>query len=65
MKDYDFNAVTYDGEIYCAECLPDGVKVTDDEVSPIFADSEWDFVPVCCGCGTEHDYVNLIKGDKI
>lgn len=59
MKAYDFDAVTYDASVYCTECLPDGVSVDDEEVHPIFADSEWDSYPVCDACGTEHDYVSL------
>jgi hypothetical protein len=35
--------------------------VEDPEVMPIFADSEWPYVPVCFACGTEHDYVMVIK----
>lgn len=61
MRSYDYDAVTYDGEVYCVECLPDGVNVEDPEVMPIFADSEWDHVPVCSVCGTEHDYVTIIR----
>lgn len=60
MKSYDFEAVVYDGEVYCTECLPEGVSVKDEAVSPIFADSEWDWAPVCDKCGTEHDYVSVI-----
>ena len=60
MHAFDYDAVTYDGEIYCIECLPDGVNADDEDVHPIFADSEWDYIPVCCDCGTEHDYINLI-----
>ena len=64
MKSYDFYAVTYDGEIYCTSCLPDGVSVNDKEVSPIFADQEWDYIPVCCNCGMEHDYITLLTYEK-
>jgi hypothetical protein len=61
MRSYDYDAVTYDGEVYCVECLPDGVNVEDPEVMPIFADSEWAYVPVCSVCGAEHDYVTVIR----
>ena len=61
MKAYDYKAVAYDGEIYCVECLPDGITVDDDEVSPIFADSEWDTYPVCDTCGAEHEYVTRLR----
>jgi hypothetical protein len=59
MKSHDYDAVTYDASVYCIGCLPEGVGVLDEEVSPIFADSEWDSYPVCDACGAEHDYVNL------
>lgn len=61
MKAFDYDAVTYDGEVCCVECLPHGVKVNSDDVSPIFADSEWDVAPVCCECGTVHDYMNILN----
>ena len=60
MKSYDYEAVTYDGDIYCNGCLPEGVNINDEQVHPIFADSEWDYIPVCCVCGREHDYVTVI-----
>lgn len=59
MKSYDYNAVTYDGACYCTECLPEGVDVENEEVSPIFAGSEWDYYPVCDKCGEVHEYVGL------
>jgi hypothetical protein len=59
MKAYDYEAVTYDADVYCVGCLPDDVSVDDEEVGPIFADSEWDHYPVCAHCGTVHDYVSL------
>lgn len=65
MKSYDYDAVVYDGEEFCVECLPDGVDVDSDDVSPIFADSEVDRYPVCRQCGAEHIYMNLtIDGQK-
>lgn len=60
MKSYDFNAVVYDGMIFCNECLPDGIDLNSDDVCPIFADSEWDYAPVCENCGREHDYMTLL-----
>jgi len=47
VKAYDFDAVAYDGEVYCNGCLPDGVTLKNDGVSPTFAISEWDRYPVC------------------
>ena len=64
MKSYDFEAIAYGGECYCVDCLPNGVSVNDEDVYPIFADSEWDDYPVCAVCGTVHDYVGLIPKDK-
>jgi len=57
MKSYDYEACTWEGEIFCLECLPE--SVTEKQIEPIFADSEWDSYPVCCECGIEHDYVSL------
>lgn len=61
MKSYDFEAVVYDGAVYCADpdCLPEGVNIEDEDVSPIFADAEVDCAPVCENCGTEHDYMSV------
>ena len=59
MKSFDYYACTYDGAVYCTECLPDSVTDESEEVSPIFADSEWDSYPVCDKCGCVHDYVCL------
>ena len=58
MKAHDFEASVFDGEIYCNECLPDGVNTDSAEVHPIFADSEWDYYPACCECGMVHKYVS-------
>ena len=60
MKSYDYYACVYDNQVYCTECLPDGVNQFDDDVHPIFADQEWDYVPVCCKCKREHDYVVVL-----
>jgi hypothetical protein len=59
MHAYDFEACVFDGEIYCNECLPDGVDTDCEDVHPVFADSEWDYYPTCCACGETHDYVSL------
>lgn len=60
MKSYDFDAVTFDCDVWCVGCLPPGVKTDNPDVCPIFADSEWEYVPVCNVCGMEHDYVTVI-----
>jgi hypothetical protein len=59
MHSFDFEAVTYDGAVYCVGCLPKGVSVDDEDVMPIFADSEWDHKPVCDHCHEAHDYMNV------
>ena len=67
MNAFDHDAVVYDNEIWCIECLPDDVDTdnTDeygnDICTPIFASSEWDSAPTCCVCGAVHDYVTLIE----
>lgn len=57
MKAFDFDAVIYDGQIFCNECCP--VSIISDEVEPIFADQEWDDIPVCVKCGCPHEYVSI------
>jgi hypothetical protein len=70
MKSYDFEAVVFDGEVYCTGCfVPFGrehqrVTINCPEVSPIFADSEWDYYPVCFTCGEEHTYVSLTSDGR-
>ena len=61
MKDFDYDAVIYDGEVYCKECLPSGIRLNNADVSPIFAGSEWDSFPICCACGEQHTYMNLTE----
>jgi len=59
MHDYDFDAVIYDGHIFCVGCLPRGVHASDECVEPIFACAEWDSPPVCEECGEVHEYMSL------
>lgn len=69
MKAFDYEAVTFDGAVYCVgtcfDTMAAGFRehqrptLKSDEVSPIFADSEWDSYPVCDICHAEHDYVSL------
>lgn len=61
MKSYDYEAVAYESEVYCIDCLPGGVDMQHGDVAPIFACSEWDCYPVCTVCGMEHDYVILLR----
>ena len=60
MKSYDYDAVIWNDDIYCKNCLP-AIILDDPDCRPIFADSEWDYVPVCSMCGCEHDYVSVLK----
>ena len=57
MESQDFEAVTYEASVYCNGCCP--VDIYSEGVWPVFADSEWDYYPVCDGCGQEHTYMNL------
>lgn len=65
MKSHDFFAVIYKDEVLCTGCLPDGVSVQDESVTPIFANSEHDRYPVCEFCWKEHDYVALTEHGMI
>lgn len=60
MKAYDFEAVVFEGSVFCNRCLPAGVTVDDAEVQPIFAYEEWDAPAVCERCGAEHDYMTVV-----
>ena len=56
MKAYDYDAVTYDGQVYCTECLPEEAREV--EVMPIFASEEWEHPGATCdACGHTHDYM--------
>ena len=61
MRSDYYAAVTYDGGIYCLDCLPKGVTEEDEEVFPVFPDSEWSYVPDCDTCGELHHYVNVLE----
>lgn len=58
MNAFDYDAVIYDGDVYCISCLPE--TVSEDEYEPIFADSEWQEYPVCCECEETHFYVKIL-----
>lgn len=62
MKSFDYYAVVYDGSVYCTGCIPE--PIDPDLLHPIFADSEWDYVPTCDHCGERHDYVTIIHYGK-
>lgn len=63
MKAFDFDAVTYDGAVYCTQHCP--VALNHEGVFPIFADSEWDYYPSCDVCHEKHTYVNLTDKGRI
>lgn len=63
MKAWEYYAVTYNGAVYCTECLPDGVDVESDAI-PIFASDEVDCYPVCDKCGRVHDYMGLTSDEE-
>lgn len=47
------------GATYCSHCKQKVKDELPDHLSPVFADSEWDFYPTCDVCGAVMDYVNL------
>lgn len=61
MKAEEYEAVVYEGEVYCNECLPSGVDINDPEVHPIFAIDEVNNEQVCCECGQIHDYMSILN----
>ena len=61
MNCYDFDAVVYEHDVWCIECLPAGINENSNGVVPIFADSEWDYIPTCYVCGGVHDYIMLLE----
>lgn len=64
MFDFEFEAVVYAGHVFCVECLPHGVSVGDEEVTPIFAGSEQEGPILCDNCGAEHDYMSIIDEEE-
>lgn len=60
---FDYDAVIWEGDIRCTECLPKDIDVEDESISPIFAGSEWDYYPVCAVCGCVHEYITLLEND--
>lgn len=62
MESWNFDAVTFDGDVYCNECLP--VDLDSEGVYPILASSKVDRYPACAVCGKKHDYMELAKKQK-
>lgn len=61
---YDVSGYAYDCEVYCSEdCLPEDVTEDSEEVSPVFASSEWDYKPCCSNCGEELDVQLTEEGE--
>jgi len=60
MKAWDYDAVVYDGCVYCSECLPLNLDSDSAGVEPIFSYDEWGYEPVCDVCFKAHDYVTVI-----
>jgi len=62
MRAYDYDAVVYDGAVYCLDCLP--VEVEHPDVRPIFATDEWEYRPCCDRCGREVECVTVIGEEQ-
>lgn len=61
MKSFDYDAVVCEGEVYCLSCF-EGDTENNPEVSPIFADSEWEWPgATCTACGELFDYMNILN----
>lgn len=58
MKGYNVVGYAYNGDIYCPDC---GSEFSEEEKTPIFADTEFDFIPVCAECGTELEDYSLTR----
>lgn len=57
MKSYDVVGWVLDGEAYCPAHKP--ADLPDEQAYPIFADSEWDYYPVCGECRERIEDVSL------
>lgn len=53
------------GTILCEDCAREvGIDPESEDVSPIFADQEWDYAPSCDRCGYVSDIVTVLNPDK-
>ena len=59
MKSFDYEAVIYNGDVFCTDCCP--VSLKHEDVFPIFADQELQSPVKCDACGWEHNYFNIIN----
>ncbi len=57
MNVLGFDAVEFQGKVYCIGCLPDPISLNDEDVLPIFANSVVKEFPNCEACGVQHDYM--------
>jgi len=62
MKSYDFDFMTGNSSIYCGDCIREK-KIPIDSLLPIFADSEWDYYPVCDICGAVDENIVFLRKD--
>jgi len=58
MQSFYYEAVMYDGDTYCLEHVPK--NLSEKEIMPVFADSEWDNYPYCGKCLRIFKYINLL-----
>ena len=58
MSIWHYEAMTWDGDVYCVECLPEGVTI--DDAQAIFVIDQWPNPGAPCGyCDKIHDYMSL------
>ena len=48
----DYDAVIHNGQVYCVECVPDGID--QDAALPVYHGQPWTAICRCCVCGTLH-----------
>lgn len=54
MKDYEVVGFYWQGDVLCMSCaLEETTQDDEDELEPIFASHEFDFLPQCENCGEE------------
>ena len=55
----DYDAVWYEGEVYCVGCLPECIAPDDILVTPILEEDMVVFTPVCVECQQSHTYMDV------
>lgn len=58
MKSDDYEALSWEGQAYCVDCLPPEVK---EKATPILAEHKVDVYPACCICQKVHSYLDLTE----